>query len=114
MIRRVRGETGIRLRMRFQNARLAALGSEPAKLDIHKQCGPGGWPGPHLFLWRRRNLVCPVVSLTIDLRFFFTYTSANGMALDNLLLAAQLDHRKKFVCSSFSEDLTSHSQRVRE
>jgi hypothetical protein len=38
MIRRVRGETGIRLRMRFQNARLAALGSEPAKLaNVKKQ-----------------------------------------------------------------------------
>jgi len=84
MIRGVRGETGIRLRMRFQNARLAALGSEPAKLDIHEQCGPGGWPGPHLFLWRRNPCVSGI-SLTIDLRFYFTYTPTkwNGTGQSN-------------------------------
>jgi hypothetical protein len=38
----------------------------------------------------------------------------NGTALHNSFFAAQLDRRKNWICSSFSEDLTSHSQLVRE
>jgi hypothetical protein len=38
----------------------------------------------------------------------------NGTAMHNSLFTAQLDRRKNWICSSFSEDLTSHSQLVRE
>jgi hypothetical protein len=60
--------------MRFQNARLTALGSEPAELDITQAMRPGWLAWAAFIFVAEKKPVCPDVSLTIDLRFCFTYT----------------------------------------
>jgi hypothetical protein len=35
--------------MRFWKRTLHRLRAVREQLGIHEQCGPGGWPGPHLF-----------------------------------------------------------------
>jgi hypothetical protein len=87
------------------------------------QCGPDGWSGPHLFFGFEKRLPRisndrMVFSEEMLPRLIFAFISPilrrNGAALDDTPFATQLDHRKIWVCSSFSEEHSSHAQLVRE
>jgi hypothetical protein len=85
--RRVRPETSVPPGSAV--SRGASLhGAVTEQPDVHMQCGPGGWPGPHLFLRPKNGLpririrtdpktiewCFPRRRFPIDLRFYFTYT----------------------------------------
>jgi hypothetical protein len=124
----VRRETSVLRNAVYECASPQRAVSESER-DIHKQCGPGGWPGPHFIcvmknrrpratrIWINLKTIegCDLgVRFRIDLRFCFTYTPGMKQGWVTHFLQRNSTTKIISVNPSFSEAITSHSQLGRE